>query len=133
MCEGLVGLSHAMNILALLDRGTLVVRSIEKLAGKTLGHRLLSAGTGSVNEPAHCQRVAAGRTYLDRDLVGRAAYTAGLDLYRRTNMIKSLFEDCKVLLAALLGNNVESSVYDALGNRLLAVNHNYVDELGEKL
>ena len=53
---------------------------VHQLVGEALGHRLLAALAGELDEPADGERAGAARGDLDRDLVGRAADTAGADL-----------------------------------------------------
>src|SRR5213592_415641 len=78
--EGLVGLGHLVGVLALLHSGTEAVGGVEDLVHQALGHRLLATVRGVADEPAQRQRGAPGALDLDRDLVGRAADAAGLDL-----------------------------------------------------
>src|SRR5690554_2667011 len=102
VCEGLVGLGHAVGLFALLDRATAVLGRIDQLAGELARHAVLAALAGGVDQPAHRQRHAAGGAHLDRDLVGRAADAAGLHLDRRRDVAQRLLDDfqrVRVLLA----------------------------------
>src|SRR5437870_1028740 len=80
MAEGLVGLGHLVGVLAPLDSGAEVVHGVHELGGELLRHALAAALARGLDEPAHTERQPAIAPDLDRDLVGRAADTAGLDL-----------------------------------------------------
>jgi len=80
--EGLVGLRHAVDVSLRLNGATLLVERVHQLVGEALGHRLLAALTGELDEPADGERAGAARRHLDGDLVGRAADAAGADLER---------------------------------------------------
>src|SRR5436189_255611 len=71
--ERLVGLRHLVRVLALLHGGAAVVRGVEQLGGKLLGHRALGTAPGGADDPPHRQRRPSIGTHLDRHLVGRAA------------------------------------------------------------
>src|SRR5215218_5840403 len=81
--KGLVGLGHAMRVFLLLDGAAAVLRGLEQLAGEAGPHRLLAAGLRNLDDPAHGKGQLAARADFHRDLVGRAADAAGLDLDRR--------------------------------------------------
>src|SRR5215218_5735551 len=85
--EGLVGLGHLVGVLALLHRGTEAVGGVEDLVHEALVHRLLATGLGVADQPAQRERGAARALDLDRDLVGRATDTAGLDLEGRLHVV----------------------------------------------
>ena len=74
----------------------------------------------------------AGRN-LDGDLVGRAADAAGADLKGRTDVLEGTLEHGDGLLLSALANGLECAVDDALGDGLLAVEENAVDQLGHDL
>ena len=69
-----------MRVFFLLNRCTTVLRGVEQLVRKAMRHRLLAALAGSVDDPAHGQRLAACGTNLDRDLVGCATDATRLHL-----------------------------------------------------
>src|SRR3712207_8580905 len=54
---------------AALDARTEAVARVEQLVHQALGHRLLAAGAGVLDEPAQRERGLARRTDLDRHLV----------------------------------------------------------------
>src|SRR3990167_4768085 len=88
--ERLVGVRHLVRVLALLDRATAILRSVEDLARQTFTHRPLAALHGVVDDPAHPEGRAALRTNLDRHLEGRAAYAARLHLDARLHVLEGL-------------------------------------------
>src|SRR5690242_21917500 len=80
MREGAVGFRHLVHVFTLLDGIPPVVRRIEQLCRKPLGHCLLVTVARGRNDPADAERLPAHRADLDRNLVGGAADTAGADL-----------------------------------------------------
>src|SRR5688572_12018569 len=64
--EGLVRLGHLVGVLAALDAGAEAVAGVEELVHQALGHRLLAAGAGVLDEPAQRERGAAAGAHLDR-------------------------------------------------------------------
>src|SRR3954449_9391313 len=90
--EGLVGLGHLVGVLALLHRGTEAVGGVEDLVHQALVHALLATGLGVADQPAQRERGAARALDLDRDLVGRAAHTARLDLDGRLHVVQRTLE-----------------------------------------
>src|SRR3954468_924931 len=86
--EGLVGLGHLVGVLAALDAGAEAVAGVEELVHEALGHRLLAAGAGVLDEPAQGERGAATGAHLDRDLVRRATDAAAADLEGRLHVVE---------------------------------------------
>src|SRR5665647_1716817 len=68
----------------------------------------------------------------DRDLVGRAADPAGLDLDHRLHVLDRLFQDRDGIVFGLFLEDVQRSVHDVLGNARLSVEHDGVDHLGDQ-
>ena len=58
-----------MGILTLLDGGTEIVACIHDLACETFLHGLLATLAGVADEPTKAERLTAGRSYFDRNLV----------------------------------------------------------------
>src|SRR6201995_830648 len=75
--EGLVGLRHAVDVVLPLPGAALLLVRVEDLTGQTMGHRVLAASPGVLDEPADGEGAGATRGHLDRDLVGRIADAAG--------------------------------------------------------
>src|SRR3954453_16487927 len=90
--EGLVGLGHLVGVLALLHSGTEAVGGVEDLVHQSLGHRLLATVLGVADQPAQRERGATRALDLDRNLVGRTADAAGLDLDRRLDVVERTLE-----------------------------------------
>jgi hypothetical protein len=127
--EGLVGLRHAIDVVLALVRAALLVVGVEQLVGEPLGHRLLAALAGELDEPANGEGASAALGHLDRHLVGRAAHTAGAHLEDRRQRLDRLLERLDRVLARPLAEDGEGVVDDPLGLRLLAVEHDLVDDL----
>src|SRR5690606_12397633 len=88
--EGLVGLGHAMDLLALLDRAAAAFGRVAQFGGELARHGGPAALAGGLGQPAHGERHAAGGADLDRDLVGRTTDAAGLDLHGRRDVAQGL-------------------------------------------
>ena len=72
-----VGFRHLVGILALFDGAAGLVERIHDLAGKALSHGLFTAVARVCRQPAQTERLPPLRADLHRDLIGRAADTAG--------------------------------------------------------
>jgi hypothetical protein len=129
--ERAVRLGHLVSVLATLHSGTQAVRSIENLIRETVGHRVLATSLRVAGQPAERERVRAVRLHLDGHLVGAAADAARADLERGTHVVERLLEHGHGVLAGLLRDVLESTVDDALGETLLAVQQDLVDELAD--
>ena len=79
MREGLVGFSHTMDFIALLNGTAAVFSGVEQFAGEALRHRLFGTALSRFTEPAHRESEATNGTDFDRDLIVGAANAAGLD------------------------------------------------------
>src|SRR3970040_856137 len=77
VAEGLVGLRHAMGVLAALDGRADAVRGIHELGGQLLAHAAAVPPARGVDQPAHAEADAAVGAHLDRDLVRGRADAAG--------------------------------------------------------
>src|SRR5699024_7741308 len=94
-----------------------------------LGHGVLATRAGVADQPAQRQRGGAAGLDLDRHLVGRTADAAGADLEGRPDVVQRLLQGDDRVLAVLLTGALERAVDDALGDRLLAVQEDLVDQL----
>src|SRR5207248_8897614 len=134
--EGLVGLRHAVRVLALAHRGAAALGGVHQLVRQTERHGLLASVARGLDDPAHGERLAARGPHFDGHLVAGAADAAGLHLDHGLHVIEGRGEHLDgfpPLLAGLFGDAVEGTVDDALGGRLLAVLHDDVHELGKHL
>src|SRR5450759_4975804 len=130
--EGLVGLSHLVGVLATLDRGAQAVARVEDLVHQALGHRLLTTLTGVADHPAQGQRGRATTLDLNRDLVGRATDATALDLKSRLDVVERTLERDDRVGARLGAGTFKGAIDDGLGDGLLAVHQDLVDQLGDQ-
>ena len=77
MREGLVGFSHTMDFIALLNGAAAVFSGVEQFAGEALRHRLFRTGLGRFTQPAHRESETADGADFDRDLIVGATNAAG--------------------------------------------------------
>src|SRR5215213_4818787 len=131
VAEGAVRFRHAVRVFALLHRIAAVLRSVHQLARQTARHGLLRAGTRRRDQPADGQRLGALRTDLDGDLIGRTADAARADLDARLHIVQCIVEDADRLALQARFDALERAVNNALGDGLLAVEHDTIHELGE--
>src|SRR6478672_12436826 len=130
--EGLVGLGHLVRVLATLHRGAETVAGVEDLVHEALGHGLLTALPRVADEPAQGESRGPVRLDLDRHLVGRTADATGLDLDGGLDVVQSALQGGDRVGAGLLAGTLEGAVDDGLRDRLLAVEEDLVDQLGDQ-
>ena len=106
---------------------------IDYLVCKTLRHSLFASLAGVLSHPTQTEGLAALSANLHRYLIGRAADTASLDFKYGHDVFKCFGEGFKRIETRLFLDDLERIVNDLLGNALLAVEHDVVDELGYKL
>src|SRR5579875_1735842 len=126
-----VRLGHLVRVLAALHRGAEAVRRVEDLVREPVRNRLLAAGLRVAREPAQRERVGAVRLDLDRHLVGRTADAAALHLDGGADVVERLLQRGDGVLAVLRRDVLEGAVDDALGEALLAVDQDLVDQLAD--
>src|ERR687891_136265 len=127
--EGLVGLRHSVDVVLLLVGPTLLVERVLELAGQLLGHALLAPVARCLDEPAERERAGATLRHLDGHLVVGAADAPGAHLEHGRDALHGLLEHLELGLAGLFGGDRERVVDDLLGDGLLPVEHQPVDEL----
>src|SRR5215831_2310025 len=98
MGEGLVGLGHAVDFLALLHRAAAALGRFHQLTRQAGVHGLLAALLRRLANPAHRQRRTTYRADLDGDLVVRAAHAPALDLDHGLYVLHRLAEDLERVL-----------------------------------
>ena len=108
-----------------------VVGGVIELAGETFDHRLLRPSARLQHQPPHSERDAARRSDLDRHLVGGATDASGAHFDERLHVVERLLEDRQRLFLGALLNEIERPVERALGQTLLALDHDGVHELGD--
>jgi hypothetical protein len=129
--EGAVGFGHLVGVFTLLDGGATVVSGIHQFARQAVDHGRLVAVAGGGDQPADGKRLAALGADVDGNLVGRATDATAADFHMRRDIVERLMEDGDRLLLGLGLDLVEGTVDDGLGDRLLAVIHDGVHELGD--
>jgi len=131
--EGLVRVRHAVGVFALGDSGAFFpVRCHQFICqlGRGSSAFLFADGT---EDPAEGQRLLTILVDLHRNLVGRTTDPLGSNFDVRLNVLDCLFENFdRWTVLDLLSNFVEGVVEDIVGNGLLAVVHQAVDELGDQ-
>ena len=132
MGEGLVGFCHLVGVFALLHGSAGVVAGVHDLAGKAFLHGLFAALAGIGRQPTQTEGLAAFGANLQRNLIGRAADTAGLDLQGRHDIFHSLLESFQTVFAGLLLDDLECFIDNSLCDALFTVEHHTVDELGNQ-
>src|SRR5581483_11717526 len=93
MGKSLIGFSHAVRVIPLLDGSPAVVRGVQKLCGNPFDHRLLSPLAGIADQPAKAQGSLAIAVDLDRHLVVRTTHSSGLHFQGRLHIVNGLLED----------------------------------------
>ena len=105
---------------------------VHELAGELRRHALLATVAGVLHDPAQRERARAPLRHLDGNLVVRATDAARANLEHRRDALHRLLEHLELRLAGLLGGDCERVVDGALGDRLLAVQHEPVHELRDE-
>src|SRR6516162_6667665 len=134
--EGLVGLRHAVRVLALAHGRAAILRGVHQLVRQAKRHGLLAAVASGLDHPAHGQGLAARGPNLNRYLVGCTADAARFHFDHGFHVIeggRQHLDRFTTQLAGLFGNAVERTIDDAFGGGLLAILHDDVHELGEHL
>ena len=131
--ECLVRFRHLVRILTLLHSAAQIVARVQDLAGQALAQRLLAAGAGILGNPAQAQGLTTLRTDFHRHLIGGAAYTTGLNFERRHDVLHRFRKDLQRFTSGFLTDDIKSTINDLLRNAFLAVQHDRVDQLGDKL
>src|SRR6516164_342515 len=131
MREGFVRIGHPVCVLPPFDRDTAIIGGIEKFARKSFFHRVLRPTARTRNQPADRQRLAALGPNFHRHLVSGATDPAGAHFNRGTHIAERIMEHAQRILAAAFGDAVQGPVDNPFGNRLLALVHQAVHELGQ--
>src|SRR6266568_790082 len=120
-----------MRILPPLYRDTAIIGSIEEFPRKPLFHRVFRAPARTRNEPAYSQCLAPVSPHFDRNLVGGATDPARAHFDSGAHIAERVVEDAQGILAAALGDPVESAIDDPLGDRFLALVHQAIHKFGQ--
>src|SRR5215203_1445900 len=127
--EGLVRLRHPIHVVFALERAALFVERVQQLPRELRRHALLTPVARERDDPADRERAATALRHLDGDLVVRAADAAALHLEDRRHRLHRLLEHLDRRPAGALADDGEGVIDDLLGNRLLPVPHQAVDQL----
>src|SRR6185437_6490148 len=73
MCEGLVGFSHAVNVVSLFNRAAAKIGGVVQFVSQLLAHALLRTRAGLRDDPPHGERSPAILRHFDRHLIVCAA------------------------------------------------------------
>src|SRR5688572_651600 len=126
--EGLVGLRHPVDVVLLLVRTALLIERVHELTGELRRHALFASIARVLHDPAQRERSRAPLRHLDGHLVVRAADAPGADLEDGRDALDGLLEHLELRLPGLLGRDRERVVHRALGDGLLSVEHEAVDQ-----
>ena len=122
-----------MGFFLLLGGSAHAVLGVQDLAGETLCHGSLGAGPGIADQPTQSKRLLTVGAHVHRDLIGRTADAARLDLQLRLDIVKRGLENFQGVLARLIRDDAERIIHDSLRDALLAVIHHVVHQLGHQL
>ena len=131
--EGLVRIRHAVGVLTLGDCGTFfAVRCHQFICQLRCGSSALLITDGT-EDPTEGQRLLAVLVDLHGNLVGSTTDPLGSNFDVRFHVLDRLFEnfDGSTVLD-LLRDLIECVVEDVVGNGLLAIVHQAIDELGNQ-
>src|SRR5271155_1801505 len=103
MCEGFIGLGHAVNVFFLLDRCAFAVCGVQQFVTQFVDHALLAASARVGNQPANRQRGTPVRVDFDRHLIVGATHAAGFDLEQGLGIFDGLGEQLQSFVAATFG------------------------------
>src|ERR1700682_532287 len=131
--ESLVAFGHPVGFLFALDGSASVLGGIKQLECELLRHALPATLASETDYPPSCQCEPALRPDLDWNLVGRATDTPRLDLEQRGGVAKGEVEHLERLLLGLVGRAGDGVIDDLLRRRPLALAHDYIHELGDRL
>src|SRR3954468_21465748 len=98
--ERFVRLRHAVNVVFPLPGTALLLIGVEDLPGEALGHRVLAAGPGELDEPAEGTGAGPAAGNLYRHLVGGAADAWGANLEHRGQLFDRRLQRLDRVLAA---------------------------------
>jgi hypothetical protein len=105
VCEGLVGLGHFVNIVALADGSTLALVGLHDLGCERLAHGRTFPGIGEIHDPAQGQGGLAVRRNLQRHLIGGATHAARLVSMRGLALSTARCKISTGLLAGFFSDN----------------------------
>src|SRR5207302_10657226 len=126
MREGFIRLRHFVGLLTFLNGRPLSCGSIHQFIGQFLRHRAARASTCRLNKPAHGQSVASISTNIERNLIGRATYTAGFHFNCRCYILKGLLKYIERGPLLSYFNSCKRIVKNALSQAALSTEHELI-------
>src|ERR1700694_2061831 len=133
MRESAIRFRHPVRVFLLLNRLALALRGENELGGEALRHRFFLARTAVLDQPAHPQRRAPLRPYLDRHLIRGSAHAPRLHFQRRLAVRQRLLEHVHAGLPRTLLDQIHRRIEDPLRQRLLALRHQVIEKLRDGL
>src|ERR1017187_3071375 len=127
--EGLVGLGHAVYIVAFLDRPALHVGGVVEFVGQLFRLALLRPRARVGDDPAHGQRRPPVLRHFDRHLIVGAAHPPRFHFQHRLGVLHGLLERLQRIVAGALLDLLHGVVEDSLRGVLLALPHHGVHKL----
>lgn len=130
--EGAVCLSHFMDVIALADGGALVIGGVFDLVSEGDVHGGAFTVPSVGDEPAHGEGLGAIWIHFERHLVGGTTDAAGLDLNAWLGVFHGTGDDFERIdgIGSFVGA-INGGVDDALGERALAVLHDFGDKMAD--
>src|SRR5665213_1440021 len=129
MRKRLVRIRHAVRIVLLLHAIPFTLARRNHLSRQLLRHALLAALTRILHEPSHPQRRPTLGPHFHRHLVRRPTHSATLHLDHRLDVLQRSLEHVHARLPRARLDEIHRAVENSLGRRLLALEHQRVDEL----
>src|SRR5439155_5848065 len=131
--EGLVGVGHAVDVLALGEGGPFLVVGSRKLFGQLQKHGPALLFAHRPENPANRQRLLPVAVDLHRHLVRGTADAAAANLDERLHVLDRSRENLdRVLVWQLFLDHVQGRIKYILCHALFAVVHQAIDELGRE-
>ena len=133
MREGLVRVSHAVDVFALVHGGTFAPEGGNKFFSKGLVNRAAFAASDGFQQPADGQSLLAAGTDRGRNLISGSADALGTDFDRRLHVVDSRQKHIhRILIRQLLHDHIHGAIERTTGDAFLAVVHQAVDEFGDQ-
>src|SRR6516165_1018155 len=131
MREGFVRIGHPVGVLPPFDSDTAITGGVEEFAREPLLHRILRPAARARNQPADRQRLTAVGPNFDRHLIGGAADPPRAHFDGGAHIAERIVEHAQRILAAAFGDPIKGAIDNPFSNRLLALVHQAVHELGQ--
>lgn len=131
--ESLVGIGHAVRVLTLGDRSTFLAVSCHQFIGQLDGGCSSLLFANGTEDPTERKGLLSILVDLHGNLVRRTADSLRTNLDIRFHVLDRLFEDFDGWpILDLLSDFIQSIVEDVVGDSLLAIVHQAIDELRDE-